>query len=72
MPTERNFHQAAVLATEREVARLLAALETSTGSYVDGLELCNEDQTTVADDRQQLYRRIRIDLRPAPGSHWAT
>lgn len=56
--------------TEREIARLLAALEVATNSVVDRIAVESLEVTQMEDARKQLRRRVVIDLRPEPGSHW--
>lgn len=57
---------------ERQIAALLARLEGLTGCYVDGVHIHNVNITTVADPVRVQSRRVVIDLKRAPGSHWET
>jgi hypothetical protein len=56
----------------REINAILAALEVSAGQFVESVEICSVDVTTVRDGRQQLARTVQITLKPIPGSQWQT
>lgn len=57
-------------AVQRQIAGLLADLEKRTGCYVDGLQIDNVDITTFDSTAPHYTRRVVIDLRRAPSSHW--
>lgn len=59
-----------VSAAEKQIALLLADLEKQTGCYVDGLVLKNIEVTTVTSTAPEYLRRVEVDLRRQPGSHW--
>jgi len=55
---------------ELAIAAVLRDLEIETGTIVDRIWIEVIDITSVRDDRQQLLRRVSMDLRPMPGSKW--
>lgn len=57
---------------EREIARILAALEVKQGCIVKEVEIVSLDGTGFNDTRVQMYRHVRINLEIVPGSNWAT
>ena len=56
---------------EREIARVLAALEKENDCIVDLVALRDIEVTTMGDDRQQLQRRVVIETHRIPGSNWS-
>jgi len=59
-------HETAELA----IAAILRDLELETSCYVERLCIEQLDISSVRDSRQQLIRRVQIDLRPQPGTRW--
>ena len=60
--------------TEAELAigSILAELERTTGQHVETIEIQNTDVTRLESERQELNRRVVIELKPITGSHWET
>ena len=56
---------------EREVSRILAKLEADTGMLLEQLEIRDYDVTTIGDKRQQLLRRVKVQMKRLPGTRWA-
>jgi len=57
---------------ERQIAALLARLESLTGCYVEGVDIHNRDATTISDRAAVHQRQVVITLMRAPGSRWET
>lgn len=61
---------AAVKRAELRIGTILAALERETASLVDDVEIRNIAVTTVCDEREQIRRRVAVDLKRLPGTCW--
>ena len=61
------------LAEKAEIAiqKILCELEIGTGCIVESIYLKDIDMTGVNDDRVQLLRSIRIELKANPGTRWS-
>ncbi len=57
--------------TEREIAKVLAKLETDTGMVVDTVEVKDINVTELGDSRTQLMRRVAIEMKRIPGARWS-
>ena len=55
---------------EPAIAAVLRDLEIETGTLVERIWIEGIDITSVRDERQQLLRRVSMELRPLPGSKW--
>jgi hypothetical protein len=56
----------------RQIAFLLSDLEKRTGCYVEGVTVRNIEVTKMASASPEYLRRVEVDLRRQPGSHWET
>jgi hypothetical protein len=65
----KDIHK--LIATEKEISRLLAKLEADTDMVVDRLELQDTETTAIGDTRPQLLRRVVIEMKRLPGTRWA-
>ena len=61
-----------VKTAERQIASILADLEKRTGCYIDGLAVHNVEVTHMLSRAPEYARRVAVDLRRQPGSHWET
>lgn len=57
---------------EQRIARILSALESATGAYVESLSINDLEVTTYEDDRPRYRRSVRIELKRLPGTEWST
>ena len=57
---------------EREIAGILADLETSTECYIDKLGIEKMEVTEAADIGEAFMLYVKIELRRAPGCRWLT
>lgn len=55
---------------EATIAATLRRLEQDSDCVVETIEIHDLEVTRVNDDRRQLQRRIRIELRRLPGQRW--
>lgn len=55
---------------ERQIAKILAQLETDTDAIVKGLGVEDQEITSFGDSRRQMQRRVVIELEKTPGSNW--
>ena len=55
---------------EKAIAETLKQLEIDTESLVESVGVNDTEVTTFSDDRQQIQRRVVIELRRSPGSNW--
>lgn len=55
---------------ERQINSILADLEATTGCLVQSIELRDIEITAFGDERAQLLRGVRIELKPLPGTRW--
>jgi hypothetical protein len=55
---------------ERQIAQILATLETQTDSIVKELSIQDMEITAFGDSRRQMQRRVVIELEKTPGSNW--
>lgn len=60
----------AVWSAEIEIAKLLAALETSTGCRVEDISIEDIDVTRLEDRCQRLQRTVRIRLVAIAENRW--
>ncbi len=58
--------------TERQIAQLLAKLETETEMLVESIEISDIDVTCYGDKGRRLSRRVVIELSRPPGHQWST
>ena len=61
-----------VKTAERQIASILADLEKRTGCYIEGLAVHNVEVTHISSPAPEYARRVAVDLRRQPGSHWET
>ena len=64
------MNEIAITIIEQSIARILSDMEKTTGQLVDSLELVDIDVTTASDDRPQILRTVRIELKRLPGTKW--
>lgn len=62
-----NIHDA-----ELAIARILADVEAASGDWVEGIRIKDHEITTVGSVRPEFTRRVKIDMKPMPGSSWET
>jgi hypothetical protein len=55
---------------ERQIAKILCALEKDTGQVVESVNINDIEITSIGDDRQQFQRSISIEVKRLPGTHW--
>jgi hypothetical protein len=55
---------------ESQIKEILKQLESDTDSLIESIEVTDIEITGMGDDRKQLQRRVLIELRRNPGSHW--
>jgi hypothetical protein len=55
---------------EKQISDILQKLELDTGMVLDSICVNDIDVTLVSDNRQQLQRSIRIDMKRLPGTKW--
>jgi hypothetical protein len=56
---------------EAAIAAILSQLEKDAECVVDQVNVIDVDLTCIDDDRQQLYRSVKITMRRLPGQRWA-
>lgn len=55
---------------ESEIAKILQALETSSGSVVRSIDIKSIDITQVSDEGKRLMTQVVIELERLPGREW--
>jgi hypothetical protein len=55
---------------EAQIGAILARLEIDTGQNVRSIDIEDIDVTQVADTRQQIMRRVIINMVRIPGTRW--
>jgi len=56
---------------EQEIATILAGVEREYEADVDGIEIQDIEVTRMEDNRPQLQRHVRIEMKRRPGQDWA-
>lgn len=59
-----------ITVAEREIAKIMAALESDTGMVLDTINVRDIEITEYGDDRQQLLRKVLIKMKRRPGTRW--
>ncbi|WP_407280593.1 hypothetical protein U5817_09935 [Aromatoleum evansii] len=59
-----------IIEAEKQIAAILAKLESETGMIVERLSVENIETTGIDDVRRQLSRRVEIEMMMQPGSNW--
>ncbi len=57
---------------EKDITKILATLEADTNMVLETITVNDTDVTQMGDDRQQLMRRVMIEMKRLPGSRWAS
>ena len=57
---------------ELEIAKILEEVERETGSVVESVFLDDIEVTTIESTRQELARRVRLEVKRLPGTNWHT
>lgn len=60
-----------IAAAEKEIARVLAKLESDTGMVLETIDVRDIEVTTLGDDRPQWLRRVAIEMKRLPGTRWS-
>lgn len=55
---------------EKEIAGILARLESDTGMVLENIELRDIEVTTFGDFRQELLRSVTLEMKRLPGTRW--
>lgn len=55
---------------EKQIARILAQLELSSGSLVEKVEIRTVDVTSITSKQSDYMMQVRIQLRRLPGHQW--
>jgi hypothetical protein len=58
-------------AAEKEIAKILAKLETETDRVVGSIGVKDIEVTTYSDSRPQWHRRVFVEMKRRPGTRWS-
>jgi hypothetical protein len=61
-----------VLEAEQAIAAILRDLEIATGGLVEHISIRSTEITNFQSERAEYSRRVLIELKPKPGTYWAT
>ena len=55
---------------ERAIGAILAKLEETNGGYVEAIAVKDIEVTCLTSHGREFQRRVQIDFKHKPGTHW--